>query len=36
MEIPKNVILCVRAVSNQLCNVNGPRARVQRDGELVT
>ena len=35
MEIPKNAILCVRVVSNQLCNVNGHRAQVQCD-ELVT
>ena len=35
MEIPKNAILCVRVVSDQLCNANGPRAQVQGD-ELVT
>ena len=35
IEIPKNAILCVRVVSDQLCNVNGPRAQVQHD-ELVT
>ena len=34
IEIPKNAILCVRVVSDQLCNSNGPRAQVQRD-ELV-
>ena len=34
IEIPKNAILGVRIVSDQLCNANGPRARVQRD-ELV-
>ena len=28
-------MLCVRVVSDQLCNLNGPRAQVQRD-ELVT
>ena len=33
--MPKNAVLCVRVVSDQLCNVNGPRAQVQRD-ELVT
>ena len=32
--IPKNAILCVRVVSDRLCNINGPRAQVQRD-ELV-
>ena len=35
IEIPKNAILHVRVVSDQLCNVNGLRAQVQRD-ELVT
>ena len=35
MEIPKNAILCVRDVSDQLCNVSGPGAQVQHD-ELVT
>ena len=35
IEIPKNAILCVRVVSDQLCNVNGPGAQVQRD-KLVT
>ena len=35
IEIPKNAILCVRVVSDQLFNVNGPRAQAQRD-ELVT
>ena len=30
MEVPKNAILCVRVVSDQLCNINGPRAQVQR------
>ena len=35
MEIPENAILCVRVVSDQLFNVNGPRAQAQRD-ELVT
>ena len=35
IEIPKNAVLCVRIVSDQLCNANGPRAQVQRD-ELVT
>ena len=35
IEIPKNAILCVRVVSDLLCNANGPRAQVQRD-ELVT
>ena len=34
IEIPKNAILCVRVVSDQLCNINGPRAQVQCD-ELV-
>ena len=34
MEIPKNAILCVTVVSDQLCNVNCPRTQVQRD-ELV-
>ena len=34
-KIPKNAILCVRVVSDQLCNVNGPRAQVQGN-ELVT
>ena len=34
IEIPKNAILCVRVVFDQLCNINGPRAQVQRD-ELV-
>ena len=34
IEIPKNAILCVRVVFDQLCNANGPRAQVQRD-ELV-
>ena len=34
-EIPKNAILCVRVVSDQLCNASGPHAQVQRD-ELVT
>ena len=28
-------MLCVRVVSDQLCDANGPRAQVQRD-ELVT
>ena len=32
--MPKNAILCVRVVSDQLFNVNGPRAQAQRD-ELV-
>ena len=27
-------MLCVRVVSDQLCNINGPRAQVQLD-ELV-
>ena len=31
IEIPKNAILCVRVVSDQLCNIKGPRAQVQRD-----
>ena len=31
IEIPKNVILCVRVVSDQLCNDNGPPAQFQRD-----
>ena len=35
IEIPKNAILCIRVVSDQLFNVNGPRAQAQRD-ELVT
>ena len=35
IEIPKNAILCVRVVSDQLCNANGLRAQVQCD-ELVT
>ena len=35
IEIPENAILCVRVVSDQLFNVNGPRAQAQRD-ELVT
>ena len=35
IEIPQNAILCVRVVSDQLFNVNGPRAQAQRD-ELVT
>ena len=35
IEIPKNAILCVRVVTDQLCNASGPRAQVQRD-ELVT
>ena len=35
MEIPKNAILCVRVVSDLLCNASGPHAQVQRD-ELVT
>ena len=35
IEIPKNAILCVRVVSDQLCNANGPHAHVQRD-ERVT
>ena len=35
IEIPKSAMLCVRVVSDQLCNVNGARAQVQRD-ELVT
>ena len=35
IEIPKNVILCVRVVSDQLCYVNGPSAQAQCD-ELVT
>ena len=35
IEIPKNAILCVRVVSDQLCNANGPPAQVQRD-DLVT
>ena len=35
IKIPKNAILCVRVVSDQLFNVNGPRAQAQRD-ELVT
>ena len=34
IEIPKNAILCVRVVSDQLCYVNGPPAQAQRD-ELV-
>ena len=34
-RIPKNAILCFRVVSDQLFNVNGPRAQAQRD-ELVT
>ena len=34
IEIPKNAILCVWVVSDQLCNINGSRAQVQRD-ELV-
>ena len=32
--MPKNAILCVRVVSDQLSNATGPRAQVQRD-ELV-
>ena len=35
IEIPKNAILCVRVVYDQLCIANGPLAQVQRD-ELVT
>ena len=35
IEIPKNAILCVRVVSDQLCYVNGPPAQAQCD-ELVT
>ena len=35
IEIPKNAILCVRVVCDQLFNVNGPPAQAQRD-ELVT
>ena len=35
IELPKNAILCVGVVSDQLFNVDGPRAQVQRD-ELVT
>ena len=35
IEIPKYAILWVRVVSDQLFNVNGPRAQAQRD-ELVT
>ena len=31
IEIPKNAILCVRVVSDQLCNANGPPAQVERD-----
>ena len=34
IELPKNAILYVRVVSDQLCNTNGPPAQVQRD-ELV-
>ena len=33
--MPKNAVLCVRVVSDQLCNVNSPPAQVQRD-ELAT
>ena len=35
MEIPENAILCIRVVSDQLCNANGPPSQVQRD-ELAT
>ena len=35
IEIPKNAILRVRVVSDQLCDANGPLAQVQRD-ELAT
>ena len=35
MELPKNAILFVRVVSDQLCNGNGPPGQVQHD-ELVT
>ena len=31
----KNAIFCVRVVSDQLCNANGPPAHIERD-ELVT
>ena len=33
--MPKNAILCVRVVSDQLCDANGPPSQVQRD-ELAT
>ena len=33
--MPKNAILCVRVVSDQLCNANGPPAQVLCD-ELAT
>ena len=33
--MPKNAILCVKVVSDQLCNTNGPPAEVERD-ELAT
>ena len=33
--MPKNTILCVRVVSDQLCDANGPPSQVQRD-ELAT
>ena len=29
--MPKNAILCVRVVSDQLCDANGPPSQVQRD-----
>ena len=35
IKIPKNAISCVRVVSDQLCDANGPPAQVQRD-ELAT
>ena len=33
--MPKNAILCIRVLSDQLCNANGPLSQVQRD-ELAT
>ena len=35
LKIPTNVILCVRVVSNQLCNASGPPPQVQCE-ELAT
>ena len=29
--MPKNANFCIRVVSNQLCNINGPPAQVQHD-----
>ena len=33
--MPKNAILCVRVISDQLCDANGPPSQVQHD-ELAT